>query len=117
MFFDGRDVFAVEPAHEARDGAVGTLQAEGNDPIVFRLADAVLPPGGATSCGTITLADVASGKPRTALQQFKSVAAGLQAPANGVPVKQMEIAIVGGFEFSGATLSGGLTPEQADVAE
>ena len=115
MFFDGRDVFAVEPAHEARDGAVGTLQAEGNDPIVFRLADAVLPPG-ATSCGTITLADVASGKPRTALQQFKSVAAGLQAPANGVPDKQMEIAIVGDFEFSRATLSGGLTPEQAVIA-
>lgn len=115
MFFDGRDVYAVEPAHEARDGAVGALQADGNDPIVFRLADAVLPPG-STSCGVITLADVASGKPRTALQQFKAVAAELQALAADSPDKQIEIAIVGDFEFSGATLSGGLTPDQAVVA-
>ena len=115
MFFDGRDVYAVEPAHAARDGAVGTLQAEGNAPIVFRLADAVLPPG-ATTCGTVTLADVVSGKPRTALQQFQAVAGELQALAAGTPDKQMEIAIVGDFEFSGATFSGGLTPQQAIVA-
>lgn len=114
MFFDGRDVYAIEPAHAARDGAVGALQAQGNDPIVFRLADAVLPPG-STSCATITLADVSSGKPRTALQEFKAMADGLQAVAAGLPDEQMEIAVVGDFEFSGATFSGGLTPEQAIV--
>ncbi len=115
MFFDGREVYAVEPAHAALDEAVGTLQASGNDPIVFRLADAVLPPG-STSCGTVTLADVVSGKPQTALQQFQAVAGELQALAAGGPDKQIEVAVVGDFEFSGTTFTGGLTPEQAIAA-
>ena len=116
MFFDGREVYAVEPAHAALDEAVGTLQASGNEPIVFRLADAVLPPG-STSCGTVTLADVVSAKPQTALQQFQAVAGELQALAAAAgPDKQIEVAVVGDFEFSGTTFTGGLTPEQAIAA-
>ena len=115
MFFDGRELYVIEPAHELAGSAVTPLEATGSDPVVYRLADTVMPVGGA-SCGTVTLADVARGG-RSAAQQFNATVAELQIAAAGLPpTRQLEVAVVGDFEFSQLPFSGGLTPEQAIAA-
>lgn len=115
MFSDGHDVYAVEPAHALADTAIEPLAAVGSAPVVYRLADVLLPVGGAT-CGTVTLADVARGG-RTAQQQYAALSGDLQAAsaAATLPSRQIEVAVVGDYEFSQLAFSGGLTPEQAIV--
>ena len=115
MFSDGADVYAIEPAHELVDNAVGPLAARGNAPVVYRLADTLMPADGA-SCGTVTLEHLAGGT--SALEQLEAIGAELQsALATGSleATRQMEIGVVADFEFSQLTL-GGLTPEQAIAA-
>lgn len=111
MFSDGSEVYAIEPARELAGSAVGPLAARGSAPVVYRLADTLLPADGA-SCGTATL-DAAPGS--TALEQLEAVGAELRAAlATGslAASRQMEIGVVADFEFSQLSL-GGLTPEQA----
>lgn len=116
MFSDGRELYAIEPAHALLDSAIGPLAAAGTAPVVYRLADVLLPIDGAT-CGTVTLADVARGG-RTAQQQYATMAGELQAAtaAATLPSRQIEVAIVGDHEFGQLDLSGGLTAEQAIAA-
>ena len=115
MFSDGRDIYVIEPAAGIADSAVTALEAAGVAPVIYRLADTVIPVG-STSCGTVTLADIARGG-STAQAQFDAVAGELQVAAATVPTtKQIEVAVVGDFEFSGIAFSGGLTPEQAIAA-
>lgn len=115
MFSDGRDVYVIEPATELAATAVTPLEARGTAPVIYRLADAVVPVG-STSCGTVTLADIARGG-STAQAQFEAVAGELQTAAATVPTtKQMEVAVVADFEFSGLAFAGGLTPEQVITA-
>jgi hypothetical protein len=116
MFSYGHDVYAIEPAHALADTAVEPLAAVGDAPVVYRLADVLLPVGGAT-CGTVTLADVARGG-HTAQQQYAVLAGELQAAsaAATLPSRQIEVAVVGDYEFSQLGFSGGLTPEQAIAA-
>ena len=118
MLFDGRDLYAIEPAHELAARAVEPLQAEGDEPLIYRLADTLLPPGEAM-CGTVmTLDDALNLRSRTALDAYKSLSAQLQAPAAAaasVPSRQIEVAVVADFEFSQLSL-GGLTPEAAIAA-
>lgn len=115
MFYDGRELYVIEPAHELASSAVTPLEAAGNEPVVYRLADTVLPINGA-SCGTVTLADAARGG-QSAAQQFNATVAELQIAAAGLPpTRQIEIGVVGDFEFSQLPFSGGLTPEQAIAA-
>lgn len=115
MFSDGRQIYVIEPAHELAASAVTPLEAAGNEPVVYRLADTVLPIDGA-SCGTVTLADVARGG-QSGAAQFNATVAELQTAAAGLPpTRQMEVAVVGDFEFSQLPFTGGLTPEQAIAA-
>jgi hypothetical protein len=115
MFYDGRELYVIEPAHELAGSAVTPLEATGNEPVVYRLADTVLPINGA-SCGTVTLADAARGG-QSAAQQFNATVAELQVAAASLPpTRQIEIGVVGDFEFSQLPFSGGLTPEQAIAA-
>jgi hypothetical protein len=116
MFSDGRDAYAIEPAHALAETAVEPLAASGSAPVVYRLADLLMPVGGAT-CGTVTLADLARGG-TTAQQQLEAVMGDLQAAtaAATLPSRQMEVAVVGDHEFSQLGFSGGLTPEQAIAA-
>ena len=115
MFSDGLDVYVIEPASELAASAVTPLEARGAAPVIYRLADTVIPVG-STTCGTVTLADIARGG-STAQAQFEAVAGELQVAAATVPTtRQIEVAVVGDFEFSGLAFAGGLTPEQAIAA-
>jgi hypothetical protein len=115
MFSDGRQIYVIEPAHELAGSVVTPLEAGGDQPVVYRLADTVLPIDGA-SCGTVTLADVARGG-QSGAAQFNATVAELQIAAAGLPpTRQMEVAVVGDFEFSQLPFTGGLTPEQAIAA-
>ncbi len=120
MFYDGLDLYAIEPAREAAGHVVGTLEAQGNEPVIYRLADTLLPPGEAT-CGTSMSIDQAIAAPAaqksiTGLQQFQALAAELQALAATLPSRQIQMAVVGDNEFSQLTFTGGLTPEAAIAA-
>lgn len=117
MFSDGADIYVVEPAHELVARAVSPLAARGSQPVVYRLADTVLPPGEA-SCGTVTLAAVAGGG-TSGQQQFDGLVAELQSAfgtAGATASRQLEVAVVGDYEFSQLGFSGGLTPAEAIAA-
>jgi len=112
MFSDGQQIYVIEPAHELAASAVTPLAARGSEPVVYRLADTVLPIDGAT-CGTVTLADVARGG-QSGADQFAATIAELQVAAAGLsPTRQIEVAVVGDYEFSQLPFTNGLTPEQA----
>jgi hypothetical protein len=116
MFSDGLDVYAIEPAHELAAHQVGPAAAQGLAPVVYRLADTLMPVDGA-GCGTPDRGHAVPAA-ATGQQQFEAVSAELQAAlATGAatPTEQMEIAVTGDYEFSGLSL-GGLTPEQAIAA-
>lgn len=115
MIFDGNDYYAVEPASSLSKSAVGPLAASGNAPVIFRLKDTLLPPGEA-SCGTISIHEVLAGRAsQTAQQALQALSAGLEMQAAGAPTRQIDIAMLGDFEFSQLSL-GGLTPEAVVAA-
>jgi hypothetical protein len=117
MFSDGLDVYVIEPAHEVSSRIVGPAAARGREPVVYRLADTVMPMDG-PRCGTVSLADAARGG-TTGLQEFEAVAAGLQTAVGSAGLsatRQLRLAVVGDHEFSQLGFSGGLTPEQAVAA-
>jgi hypothetical protein len=111
MFFDGADVYAVEPAADVADAVTMPLESQPSDPIVYRLSDALLPDG-EEFCET-PLPPVSDDAPPTALASFKALAAELQTVAP--PSRQIRIGVVGDFEFSQA-FDGQVTPEEAIVA-
>lgn len=115
LLFDGDTYYAIEPAATAADHAVGPMEASGSAPVIYRLADTLMPPGEA-SCGVVTLDDLPALRATTGLQALDGIASELQALAAAVPTKQIEVALVGDFEFSGLTFTGGLTPEAAIAA-
>jgi hypothetical protein len=115
LLFDGRDLYAIEPAAAAADHAVGPMEAQGTAPVIYRLADTLMPPAEA-SCAVVTLDDLPARRSATALQAFDAVAGELQALAATLPTRQIEVAVVGDFEFSGLTFANGLTPEAAIAA-
>jgi hypothetical protein len=115
LLFDGRDLYAIEPAAAAAGHAVGPMEASGSAPVIYRLADTLMPPGEA-SCAVVTLDDLPARRATTGQQAFDNVAGELQALAATLPTRQIEVAIVGDFEFSGLTFANGLTPEAAIAA-
>ncbi len=111
---DGHDVYVIEPAEELAGRAVGPLAARGRGAVLYRLADTLMPPGGAT-CATGTAQAIAGG-PVTGQQHFDAVAGELQAgmaAATLAPNRQLQVAVVGDFEFSQLAFGSGLTAEQA----
>ena len=117
MFSDGFDVYVIEPAHEIADLVVGPSAARGLEPVIFRLADTVMPLDG-PRCGTVSLAQAARGGP-TGMEEFQAVAAELRAAVGEASLsatRQLNVAVVGDHEFSLLTFGGGLTPEQAVAA-
>ncbi|MCU0976531.1 MAG: M12 family metallo-peptidase [Steroidobacteraceae bacterium] len=117
MFSDGFDVYVIEPAREVADRIVGPAAARGRDPVVYRLADTVMPADG-PRCGTVSLAGAARGDV-TGMEEFEAVSAELQAAIGAsslAATRQMAIDVVGDHEFSQLSFAGGLTPEQAIAA-
>jgi hypothetical protein len=115
LLSDGRDLYAIEPAAAAAQHAVGPVAARGTAPVVYRLADTLMPPGEA-SCGVVSLDALPALRARTAEQSFEQVGAQLQALAATLPTRQIEVAVVGDFEFSTLAFAGGLMPEAAIAA-
>lgn len=117
MFFDGLDVYVIEPAHELAGRVVGPAGARGREPVVYRLADTLMPIDG-PRCGTPSRAEAARGGP-TGMEEFQALAAELQSVAGTAGLtatRQLRLAVVGDHEFSQLTFAGGLTPEQAIAA-
>lgn len=117
MIFDGGELYALEPARSvARFAATPPRGLKADAPVIYRLADALMPDTEAT-CATTTPAGGASAQagPATALQAWEKLQQELAAAAS-TPDRQIEIAAVGDFELSTATLPDGLTPEAAILA-
>jgi hypothetical protein len=112
MLWDGRDLYAIEPAHEAARHAVAPVETEAGETVIYRLADTIVPPG-AMACG-VTMA----GRATSALDVYEAVGKELKAAAAAqlVPTKQLSLALVGDFEFATFAFGGGLTPEAAATA-
>ncbi len=115
LLYDGNEYYAIEPAATAALQAVGPMQASGKAPVIYRLADTLMPAGEA-SCGVVTLDDQPALRATTGQQAFDRVASELQVLAAVVPTKQIEVAVVGDFEFSGLTFPIGVTAEAAIAA-
>ena len=115
LLFDGQALYAIEPAATAAEHAVGPMEVQGDAPVIYRLADTLMPPGEAT-CGVVSLDRLPALRATTAQQAFDGIAGELQALAATLPTRQIEVAMVGDFEFSGLAFSGGLTPEAAIAA-
>lgn len=115
LMSDGQDLYAIEPAAAAAPQAVGPVAARGTEPVVYRLADTLMPPGEAT-CGVVSLAELPAQRARSAEQSLAEIGGELQALAATLPAQQIEVAVVGDFEFSGLSFAGGLTPEAAIAA-
>ena len=115
LFSDGQDLYAIEPAATAARHAVAPVLEKGSAPVVYRLADTLMPPGEAT-CGVVTLDSLPALRAQTGAQTFADLGGELQALAATLPTKQIQVAVVGDVEFSGFTFSGGLTPEAAIAA-
>ncbi|MBK7251839.1 MAG: hypothetical protein IPI06_13505 [Gammaproteobacteria bacterium] len=119
MIFDGNDLYAVEPAREAERFAVAPLPAlRADSPVIYRLADALMP-ADAASCAAAVPAGEAERPPAqaTALQAYEALSQELQTAAVTLaPLRQIEVAAVGDYEFSLVTTADGLTPEAAVIA-
>lgn len=117
MIYDGRELYAVEPARVAARFAVAPIAAmQADAPVVYRLADALMPPE-AASCATSPASGEAVASGITALQAYEALSQELQSAAAVLaPTKQIEVAAVGDYEFSVTPLGDGLTPEAAVVS-
>jgi hypothetical protein len=114
---DGQDVYAIEPAGEMKQTAVQPLPAGGSSsvPIIYRLADAILPEG-AGFCGTDTAAGASfSGTGRsTAQKAFTRLASDLSMKdTTGVATRQLVVNVVADHTFTDAI---GSDPEGAIVS-
>lgn len=111
MFFDGDDLYAIEPASDIAGATVQPMDASGSEPVIYRLDDAVLPPE-QMSC------EIVEPETTTAAESFEQLGRELHAQAASaelVTAKQVRVGVVGDFEFVGQ-FSGTTTPEDAIVA-
>ncbi|MCB1618696.1 MAG: hypothetical protein KDI08_08265, partial [Pseudomonadales bacterium] len=115
LMSDGRDFYAIEPAAAVAPHAIGPVAAKGMAPVVYRLADTVLPAGEA-SCGVVSPREPPALPMQSAQQALDAVGEELQALAAILPDRQIEVAVVGDAAFGGLSFAGGLTPEAAIAA-
>jgi hypothetical protein len=112
MFSDGFDVYAVEPAEDLGDALVQPMNEAGGTPVIFRLADALLPLQTAY-CGTVQATAESS-----ALKSYESVAEEIGSQSGtALPTKRLMVGIIADYEFARFydTSGGGTTAEQAIV--
>ena len=112
---DGQDIYAIEPASEMKQTAVQPLGASSSAPIMYRLADAIMPDG-AGVCGTDTTPGASfSGTERSSAQKaFARLAADLsRKDTSGVATRQLVVNVVADHTFTDAI---GSDPEGSIVA-
>ena len=112
MFYDGQELYAIEAAQDLAGSTEEALNVTGAAPIIYRLADAVLPPDENMTCEIVQ----PEADPPTAAAAFQDVTRELRIQAAQLsPMKQVRIGVVGDFEFSNLSLSGA-SPEDAIVS-
>jgi hypothetical protein len=116
---DGHDLYAIEPASEMKDTAVQPLPVPSSAPVIYRLADAIMP-NGAGYCGndgneSLTSSGASSEDARsTALKEFTRIATDLATKdTTGVATRQLTVGVVADHTFTDAI---GSDPEGAIVA-
>jgi hypothetical protein len=114
MLFDGRDLYAIEPAAEASAATVQPLRASDGDTVVYRLSDALMPVE-SMSC-EVAKADGTPETPVTAADAFKQLSTELQTfeTAEVNVTRQVRVGVVADYEFT--TQFQNSTPEDAIVA-
>ncbi len=111
MLYDGQELYAIEAAQDIAGSTDEALKATGTAPVIYRLADALLPADEVLSC-EIAQADP---DPPTAASAFKNLSGELHIQAAALaPMKQVRIGVVGDFEFS--NLQTGASPEDTIIS-
>jgi len=109
MFFDGTNLYAIEPSQDVAAYTVQPLNMKpGDSQVVYRLEDAVLPQGGAF-CETVTPDE---NDQVTADSAFKSLAAELHQKTALTATKRLKVSVVADYEFASTMAS----PEEAMIA-
>lgn len=107
MIWDGRELYVIEPARVLAAHLLRPIDASGDAPLMYRFADtesamgpgfcAVLEPQQSLSTpGTSPAAQLPSSAPRL---EYEKLVAELQAASAAVPTGQMEVGVIGDFEF------------------
>src|SRR5688572_13921253 len=99
-FYDGRDLYTIAPASDVAPFALQSLDADGSDAVVYRLADteSVL---NSAFCGTGAEHGLQPSSAATNPQKAHDAIVGeLRAVTAAVAVEQIEIAFIADFEFS-----------------
>jgi hypothetical protein len=116
---DGHDLYAIEPAGEMKQTAVQPLPQGGSSsaPVIYRLADAIMPDGVGV-CGNDetqgSTASIAATGRSTALKAFTRVASELATKdMTGVATRELVVDVVADHTFTDAV---GTDPEGAIVA-
>jgi hypothetical protein len=114
---DGQDLYAIEPARDLQASAVQPLPDGGSSstPVIYRLADAIMPDG--ATCGTDATESIQSSSGNgesTALDAFKELAKDLsRKDVTDMPARQLVVGVVADHTFTDAV---GSDPEGAIVA-
>lgn len=94
MLFDGLEIYAIDTARDISALAVQPLEQQGTSPVIFRLADLLLP-GGIGFCATQPDMAAVSG-----LDAYNAIVSEAQpAMASLEPNRQLEVAVVADYEF------------------
>lgn len=121
MIWDGRELYVIEPARVLGAHLLRPLEVSGDAPVMYRYADtesdigpafcAVLEPQQSSSASEAS--DAARLPPNAPSVEYQKLLEELQAAAAAVVTGQMEVGVIGDFEFFGAN-SG--DPEGAALA-
>jgi hypothetical protein len=106
MVFDGQELYAIEPVSDVAEALVQPHAASGSDPVMYRLADALMTVGTGfcATAGADGAADASTPDKPSALKVFKAIAAdlGAQAQASQFPSRRLMTGIVADTEFATA---------------
>jgi hypothetical protein len=112
LLYDGQELYAIEAAQDIAGSTDETLNVSGAAPIIYRLADALLPPDEVLGCEVVQ----PDADPPTAAAAFQSLSGELRIQAAQLtPMKQVRVGVVGDFEFA-SLMSTGATPEDTIIS-
>ena len=112
MLYDGQELYAIEAAQDIAGSTDEALNVSGAAPVIYRLADALLPPDEVLACEVVQ----PDADPPTAASAFQSMVSELHIQAAQLaPMKQVRVGVVGDFEFA-TLLSTGASPEDTIIS-
>jgi hypothetical protein len=119
VLYDGQDLYAIESARQLQKAGVQSLTNDGTSPVMYRLADALMPDSGAY-CGTDTSESPTQSSHTTALSAYRAITKDLALKDTGVGATQeLVVSIVTDHQFSDAIGSdaAGEVTARMDVVE